>query len=49
MTSIIDILFIRRICSEEDEEAPLDQRVSQTRSTATISTTEIKTECEIDE
>ncbi|CAF2849835.1 unnamed protein product [Rotaria sp. Silwood2] len=44
LDSIID-----RICSEEEEEAPLDQRVTQTRTTSTIPTTEIKTECDIDE
>ncbi|CAF1244319.1 unnamed protein product [Adineta steineri] len=44
LDSIID-----RVCAEEDEEAPLDQRVSQTRPTTTIPTTEIKTEYDIDE
>jgi hypothetical protein len=38
-----------RICAEEDEEAPLDQRVNHTRSMPTIETAEIKTECDIDE
>ncbi|CAF0887164.1 unnamed protein product [Adineta ricciae] len=41
--------IIDRICAEEEEEAPLDQRASQARPTPTISTEEIKTEYDIDE
>jgi hypothetical protein len=41
--------FFYRVCADEDEEAPLDQRVNQTRTSTTIPTAEIKTECDIDE
>lgn len=47
LDSIID-----RVCAEEDEEAPLDQRVNMTQIRTTIPTfpkTEPKTECDIDE
>ena len=42
-------IFLRVCADEEQEEAPLDQRVSQTRPATTIPSTEIKTECDIDE
>lgn len=42
-------IYLYRICAEEDEEAPLDQRVNDTRPPASFPTTEIKTECDIDE
>ncbi|CAF1599177.1 unnamed protein product [Rotaria sp. Silwood1] len=44
LDSIID-----RICSEEEEEAPLEQRITQTHTTTTFPKTEIKTEYDIDE
>jgi len=40
-------LILFRVCAEE--EAPLGERVNQTRSAPTMSTMEIKTECDIDE
>ncbi|CAF2051799.1 unnamed protein product [Rotaria magnacalcarata] len=37
-----------KACVEEDEEAPLDQCVNQTRSISTVPKTEVKNECDID-
>ncbi|CAF3134085.1 unnamed protein product [Rotaria socialis] len=44
LDSVID-----RICSEEQEEAPLEQRINQSQPGTTVPMTEIKTECDIDE
>ncbi|CAF2004536.1 unnamed protein product [Rotaria magnacalcarata] len=39
---------LKMACVEEDEEAPLDQCVNQTRSISTVPKTEVKNECDID-
>jgi hypothetical protein len=41
--------FSIRVCADEEEEIPLDQRVNPTRSAPIIPKVEMKTECDIDE